>query len=58
MKLHVQFSDETEAKIVSWFSSPQLAGSFEFTGEVEPDDPRYIFFLDTLTDDMSASIPD
>lgn len=23
MKLHVQFSDETEIKVVSWFSSPQ-----------------------------------
>ncbi len=58
MTLHVQFSDETETKIVSWFSSSQPEGSFKFTGEVESGDPRYLAFLNTLTEDMSESIPD
>ena len=57
MVLYVQFSDETETTIITWFSSPQSSEWFDFLGEVEPSDPRYITFYDSLPSYASEGMP-
>ena len=44
---HVQFSDETKTKIISWFNCQQDASEWDNLGEVEDDDPRLVEFFDS-----------
>lgn len=39
--LFVQFEDDTEAEVVSWFACKPETDSEPFLGEVAPNDPRY-----------------
>ena len=57
MTLYVQFSDETETAIITWFASPQSSVDFDFLGEVEPSDPRYITFYDSLPGYVNEGMP-
>lgn len=43
--MFVQFSDESNKKIVSVFDSPQSAESFPNQGVVDDEDARYIEFV-------------
>lgn len=43
--IHVQFDDETQARIVAAFASPQSAQDYPYMAEVGDEDPRYLEFL-------------
>ena len=58
MVLYVQFSDEKEEKIITWFASPQSSECFDFLGEVDPSDSRYRAFYDSLPSYASDGMPD
>lgn len=49
MKKYVQFSDSTNAVIITVFGSPQDPEYWDNLGEVEDDDPRYIEFMSKMT---------
>ncbi|MBX9498241.1 hypothetical protein J8Z86_19440 [Yersinia enterocolitica] len=54
MTIIVQFSDEKETKIISWFASmPPVPAQFPNIGEVEASDPRWEIFYNM----MNPSIP-
>ncbi|ARB84108.1 hypothetical protein CEQ36_21590 [Yersinia intermedia] len=57
MVLYVQFSDETETTIITWFASPQSSSNFNFLGEVEPSDGRWVAFYDATPAFAINSIP-
>ena len=43
--VYVKFSDASETEIVISFCCPQSPDDYDFLGEVEEDDERYITFL-------------
>lgn len=45
MTIYVQFSDETETKIIMTFAGPQNPEYWNNLGEVEENDPRYLEWL-------------
>ncbi|WP_145547739.1 hypothetical protein [Yersinia massiliensis] len=55
--LYVQFSDETETVIVSWFCCEQSPEYYSYLGEVYADDQRYILFFDNLPDSVKPFLP-
>lgn len=55
--LYVQFSDETETVIISYFASPQNPEYYDFLGEVEVDDPRYVIFYNSMPNDIKQYLP-
>lgn len=57
MNINVQFSDKTESTITTLFGGPQSPDNFNFLGEVELSDPRYITFYDSLPGYASAGMP-
>ncbi|CNF83415.1 hypothetical protein [Yersinia enterocolitica] len=49
MSIIIQFSDETEAVIISWFGAmPPFPEQFPNIGEVEASDPRWKVFYDMM----------
>ncbi len=48
MAIYVQFSDETESKIIAAFSSPQTPADYENYAEIDDSDERYIAFVASL----------
>jgi hypothetical protein len=46
--IYVQFSDATEAVIVSAFSIPQDGKAFPNQGTVTPDDPRWAVYYESI----------
>lgn len=55
--LYVQFSDEKETVIISWFCCQQPPGSYPNLGEVFPNDPRYIAYYDSQPDWVKEALP-
>lgn len=56
--LYVQFSDNTETTIVSWFASNPEPKSLESNlGEVEDDDPRYHVYYESFPEWMQGGMP-
>lgn len=55
--INVQFSDNTSATIVSYFSVPQNVSVFANLGEVETSDPRWETYFNTLPASVQSSIP-
>lgn len=55
--LYVQFSDEIETIIVSWFCCPQSPEYYSFLDEVYADDQRYINFYDSMPEFIRAGMP-
>lgn len=53
----MQFSDETEEVIVSWFCCPQSPEYYAFLGEVYADDPRYIVYFEGLPEVVKPFLP-
>lgn len=49
--IYVQFSDEIEEEIVSVFSSEQSGSAYANFGTVEPTDPRYTAFYNSIPDE-------
>lgn len=52
---YVQFSDETQTKIISVFSSPQDPEYWPNMGEVEDDDQRYLDFINPPPDYLAIN---
>lgn len=46
--MHVQFADADESVIISCFYCQQDPIYYEFLGEVEVNDPRYIRFYESI----------
>ncbi len=55
--LNVQFTDETESKIQSWYLSPQDADAIPNLGTVEADDPRWKAFYESVPEYMRQCFP-
>ncbi|MDN0096583.1 hypothetical protein [Yersinia rohdei] len=55
--MHVQFADDTEAVIVSYFCCPQDPIYYSFLGEVEVDDPRWHVFYEKMPDYIQFYLP-
>lgn len=55
--LYVQFSDETETVITSWFCCQQSSEYYSFLGEVYGDDPRYIAYFESCPEWVKPFIP-
>ncbi|CNF61202.1 hypothetical protein [Yersinia frederiksenii] len=55
--MHVQFADANEAVIISYFCCQQDPIYYDFLGEVEADDPRYIVFYEKMPDYVQVSLP-
>ena len=49
--IYVQFYDEKKEVIISVFSSEQSSDAYKNLGLVEPDDPRYAAFYDSIPDE-------
>ncbi|WP_145562547.1 hypothetical protein [Yersinia aldovae] len=58
MNINVQFSDETESVITALFGGPQSSDDFDFLGEVDANDARYIVFYDALPELFRRSLPE
>ncbi|MFA3777891.1 hypothetical protein [Yersinia sp. 1652 StPb PI] len=56
--LYVQFSNETETVIISWFCCQQSPEYYSFLGEVYANDPRYIAFYDSLPSFIRDGLPE
>lgn len=48
--IHVQFADDTESGIVSYFPCPQDPKVFQHLGVVEASDPRWHAYYEQLAD--------
>lgn len=57
MDINVQFSDKTESTITTLFGGPQSPDDFDFLGEVNVNDARYIAFYDALSESSKMSLP-
>ena len=55
--LCVQFSDSTEATIISYFGCPQNASAFPNLGTVLTTDPRWATYYDGLPTSVQAALP-
>lgn len=55
--LNVQFSDATEATIVSYFASPQDVATFPNQGQVEASDPRWTSYCGALPSMAAVFVP-
>lgn len=55
--LYVQFFDETETVIVSWFCYQQSPEYYSFLGEVYADDIRYITYFESLPEWLRPLLP-
>lgn len=55
--LTVQFSDATDAVIVSYFGSPQDPDEFANLGTVDTSDPRWKVFYDACLPLIQAAMP-
>lgn len=56
--LIVQFTDETESKIQSWYLSPQDSDAIPNLGAVEADDPRWKVFYESVPEFMRECFPE
>ncbi|HDL6963323.1 TPA: hypothetical protein PXM28_002637 [Yersinia enterocolitica] len=58
MDIYIAFSDAKETKIVAWFQSPQPPElGFPFYGVVQPDDPRWIDYFESLPESVRDWLP-
>lgn len=57
MPIYVQFKDESETEIVSWFGGKPKPDSEPHLGEVEASDQRYKDFYDKRPDCIRDSMP-
>jgi hypothetical protein len=55
--LNVQFADETNAVITSYFGSPQDPAIYPNQGTVESDDPRWMPFCEAVPSIARAGLP-
>jgi len=55
--MYLQFSDSTRTVAVSWSALPQDAQVFPHAEAVEPDDPRYLAYLEHLPEAVRANMP-
>lgn len=55
--IYVQFSDEKETSVVSWYSAKPKPESEPFLGEVKADDPRYKKYYDESSDFVREVMP-
>lgn len=53
----MQFSDETETVIVSWFCCPQSPEVYDNLGEIYADDPRYIVYFESQPEWVKPFLP-
>lgn len=58
MKINVQFADETEQTIISFFSVVQNPQTFPNQGQVEADDPRWAEFYHSIPVDGRTGLPE
>ncbi len=57
MKIYVQFSDDTESTITTYFCCEQSKEAFPFLGEVELSDPRWIAFYESMPYFIQQDLP-
>lgn len=57
MILNVQFSDSTDAVIVSYFGCPQDAAVFPNQGIVNTDDAKWSVFYGEVPESMQSGLP-
>lgn len=57
MPIYVQFKDESEKEIVSWYGGKPKPDSEPFLGEVEADDPRYKKYYEDSSYFVREAIP-
>lgn len=57
MTIHVQFSDGSEATIMSVFASPQDPSVWPNQGEVHADDLRYLAYVESLPLGLRGFLP-
>lgn len=55
--MHVQFSDDSKKKIVTYFSSHQSSDDYDFLYEVSADDPRWIAYYESQDDEIRRCLP-
>lgn len=53
---YVQFSDETQTRIIASFGSPQSLDDYPNMGEVYDEDPRYADFLKRLAGHLDEPV--
>lgn len=57
MLVNVQFEDETEAVIISYFAGPQDPAYWKFQGTVDSSDPRWHTYYNSLPDWLKPYLP-
>ncbi len=55
--INVQFADESEAKIVSYFAGPQDSAEYPNQGTVQTDDDRWKAFYETVSSEIRPYVP-
>jgi hypothetical protein len=57
MQINVQFSDDTETTVVSYFAGPQNAVEWANLGVVDTSDARYKSFYDSMPSAAQQGMP-
>lgn len=55
--VHVQFADETETTIVSYFGSPQDPAIYPNYADIDTSDPRWHAYYNSLPDWLQPWLP-
>lgn len=57
MQINVQFSDNTEERVVGYFSSPQDPTVWPNMGQIDTSDARWKTYYDAQPDTVKSLIP-
>jgi hypothetical protein len=55
--IYVQFADETEEVIISYFAAPQNPVMFPNQAAIYTNDPRWKVYYDKLPDEVKVTFP-
>lgn len=58
MKLFIQFKDETESEVVSYFMSKQDPEVYQFLGEIDTSDERWKKYYESLPPYAQELVPE
>lgn len=56
-EIFVQFTDSANSEISSIFCCPQDPDVWKNQGTVDPSDPRYVAYYDSLPDSVKVLVP-
>lgn len=55
--IYVQFLEEEEVTIISWFSGPQDPVYYPYFAAITADDPRWVVYFESMPPDLQEVLP-